>query len=416
MSTVQYETCPGTSFRIRLHSIVDSNRVDEFGMSENSWWTLECSGMPKRAIRLYMGSRSMSELLRRYGFQDSSGCVNHKRARLTYTPYNECTTQSPPSWIPSHVVNCTGVPQFYPRSGVCWFAAMCATSFMNPDVKRILKSHVSDEDLKRSFDNCNFDRGIAEHLRKRLWYEYAVGDNVENPPEMDGRNGFAEFGVMCAQFGVPMRRYRERDGHLTRMDNRVVDQRHRTHHIRQPRNGEMHILALRFQDGDHTNRFPVQRRVRIGKQHYRLCGFYAGHQKCGHQKGVTSPTGSWRDWVIMDADLHKDGMSPIFVRFEGPQWLEKWWDAWRDLMHVTKFGAGTSEFCDFSPWNRHDESMNKFRGATSNGTLSLDVIYASTCDTEDTNDAMVSRGSCNKRAASPRQRAPKKTRSNKNNR
>lgn len=411
ISDVGFETCPGTTFRIRLHGILGSDRVDDVGMSENSWWTLECSGLPTRAIRLYRGARSMSELLRRYGFQDTTGCVNHKRARLTYSPVDECRVRTPPSWIPPNVVDSPGIPQFYPTSGVCWFAAMCGTSFMNPDVRGVIESHVTDQDLKHSFHNCNFDRNVAEHLRKRLWYEYAVGDNVDNPPEMDGRNGFAEFSTMCAQFDIPMRRYRERNGHLTRMDERVADQRNRTHRLRSPRDGETHILALRFQDGDHTNRFPVQRRVRIGNQHYRLCGIYAGQQKCGHQMGITSPTGSWRDWVIVDADLHKDGISPIFVRFEGSEWLDGWWEAWRELMHVTKFGAGTAEFCNLSPWNPHNSSLDQYRGTKQTGSNSLDLVYVS-IGGGDNNDRGIKkhfRGSRRRQGGSPRQHAQNKT-------
>lgn len=418
ISNVQFETCPGTTFQIRLHGIIGSDRVDDYGMSDNSWWTLECSGLPNRAIRLYKGARSMSELLRRYGFQDTTGCVNHKRARLTYSPVDECTVRTPPSWVPADVVNSPGIPQFYPTSGVCWFATMCGTSFLNPDMRRVIESHVSDEDFKRSFRNCNFDRNIAEHLRKRLWYEYAVGDNVDNPPEMDGRNGFAEFSSMCAQFDVPMCRYRERNGRLHLMDDRVVDRRSRTHRLRRPRNGEAHILALRFQDGDHTNRFPVQRRVRVGKQHYRLCGIYAGQQKCGHQMGITSPTGSWRDWVIVDADLHKDGISPIFVRFEGPEWLDGWWSGWRELMHITKFGNNASEFCNLSPWNPHNASLDQYRGIKRAGSNSLDMVYVSITPKVDggLDDMTKFRGSRRKRLGSPHQHTQNKTRSNRNKR
>ena len=417
ISDVRFETCPGTTFRIRLHGILGSTHVDDVGMSENSWWTLECSGLPKRAIRLYKGARSMSELLRRYGFQDTTGCVNHKRTRLAYSPVDECTVRTPPSWVPSNVVNSPGIPQFYPTSGVCWFAAMCGTSFMNPDVRGMIESHVTDEDFKHAFCNCNFDRNIAEHLRKRLWHEYAVGDNVDNPPEMDGRNGFAEFSAMCAQFGVPMRRYRERNGHLNPMDDRVVDQRNRTHRLRKPRDGESHILALRFQDGDHSKRFPVQRRVRIGNQHYRLCGLYAGQKKCGHQMGITSPTGSWRDWVIVDADLHKDGISPIFVRFDGSEWVDKWWDAWRELMHVTKYGAGASEFCNLSPWNPNNSSLDQYRGTRDPGTNSLDLVYSSLKGGGNGRGSRTHfRGSRRKPMGSPRQHTQNKTRSNRNKR
>lgn len=374
LSVISFETCPGTTFCIRLHSVESPQTIDRMGMSENSWWVLESNDMPFRAMRLYKGSHSMQELLRRYGFQDGSGCVNHKRARLTYERVPKLQ-HGPPSWIPQHVVKCTGIPQFYHRSGVCWFAAMCGTSFIYDDIRSIIESKVSDRELIQSIRECHNDRNKAEHLRKRLWYEYAVGDNVENPPEMDGRNGFAEFCTLCAKLGVPMRRYRERSGKLVRMDDRVTDQKNRTHKLRLPKKNESHILALRFQDGDHTKRFPIQRRLCIGSQQYKLYAFYAGQKKCGHQMGVVSPTGKWRDWMIVDADLHKDGISPIFVRFEGPQWVDRWWGAWRDVMHVTKYGGG--EFCNLSPWNPSNTSLDHYRGVSTSGTNSLDVMYVS---------------------------------------
>lgn len=405
ISLVRFDSCPGTTFRIYIHSVIGNHNVDEFGMSENSWWIIECDSLPIRAVRLYMGSRSMSEFLRRYGFTDPGGCLNHKHVRLKYTPDSYPIKATPPSWIPSCVVESMGIPQFYPRSGNCWFAAMCGTSFMSNDVRQILEAHVQNEELRTCFKGCNFDRNTAERLRKRLWYDFAVGDNVENPPELDGRNGFAEFSTMCAKIGAPMHRYKERKGELLEMDDRVIDQRNKTHRLRKPNKNEEHILALRFQDGDHVNKFPVQRRLRIGSQYYKLCGFYAGQKKCGHQLGIVSPTGNWRDWVILDADLHKDGISPIFVRFEGPEWITgKWWDAWEHLIHVTKFGHGTSELCNLSPWNPNNESLDKFRGANKRpGTNSLDILYASI--------------PMNKIHVSPTYRAvQKKTRSNKNKR
>ena len=133
--------------------------------------------------------------------------------------------------------------------------------------------------------------------------------------------------------------------------------------------------------------------------------------------GITSPTGSWRDWVIVDADLHKDGISPIFVRFEGSEWLKGWWDAWRELMHVTKFGSGTSEFCNLSPWNPRNDSLDKYKygAAKQTGTNSLDLVYVSVADVGDGNNSSKGfRGSRRKRLGSPRQYTQNKTRSKRN--
>ena len=61
-------------------------------------------------------------------------------------------------------------------------------------------------------------------------------------------------------------------------------------------------------------------------------GLYQGQRKCGHQIGASSHTGSWRDWTLGDADLHKDGIND-HIRFVGDEWNgDRWWEAWRELV------------------------------------------------------------------------------------
>ena len=141
-----------------------------------------------------------------------------------------------------------------------------------------------------------------------------------------------------------------------------------------------HILAFRFQDGDHTKRFPARRRITFQNRRYRLVSMYMGQKDCGHQIGVASPTGHWRDWVIDDADLHKDGIGPIFIRFDGEFWMEHRWEAWNKLVHVTKHGLNRSKFCIITPHNeRNDKLNNPEKHVTKNkGTCSVDMIYVPT--------------------------------------
>ena len=68
-------------------------------------------------------------------------------------------------------------------------------------------------------------REAAEPLRKRLWYDYAIGDNVEDPPEMDGRNGFSEFSVACAKLQIPLLRYELRGDRMEPMPSVLTDRR-----------------------------------------------------------------------------------------------------------------------------------------------------------------------------------------------
>lgn len=387
---VQFRTCPGSDLTLRVvrdeRGSADSSSVvvDAHGVCPDGWWVVSCHDLPDRAMRLYRGSHSLRELLRRYGFQDASGCLNHRQAIARYTDERA----SLPSYdlrsrVPRHLHDAVGVPQFYARSGVCWYATLCLTSFANPDMAKLLFDHMP-ADLRALGSRCLHSREDAEAFRKKLWYEYAIGDNVDLPPERDGRNGFSEFTVLCAKMRVPMVRLREEGGLLHPMPPTVHDRNNKSHAVKKPKSlDEPHLLVLRFQDGDHQGKFPLRRKLlAMGGREYVLMGVYMGQRKCGHQIGMACPTGHWRDWVLGDADLHKDGIGPIFVHFEGPKWCDKWWDAWKQLVHVTKYGMGMGELCQISPHNFHPREIDKYRRAASSapspptrGENSLDVVY-----------------------------------------
>lgn len=366
LTRVTFETCPGSTLSIDLiKPMVES--TDVCGVSEDAWWGVRSSDQPDREFRMFRGSHSMTQLLRRYGFQDANGCVNHKKATLHFSP---SFVASEPTCVPENLLDAISVPQFYPRSGVCWFATMCWNCMANETLNRIISSHLPDDDMFKLFQRCIFDRNSAEAFRKRLWYDYTVGDDVTAPPEEDGQNGCLQFCIWCAQIGVPMYRLREKNGSLKRLDGRVTDPRGGVHTVRAPtaEESKSHILMLRFQDGDHK-RFPIMRRVTYRGRRYRLTGLYMGQRKCGHQIGLTSPSGRWRDWSIADADLHKDGIGPMFIQFKGDRWRKDWWMAWKDLVHVTKFGQGHSQFCTISPHNPNNDDLG------SQGSNSIDALY-----------------------------------------
>lgn len=371
---IRFRSCPGTDLVLFVVKDVDGTQ-DAKGVPKDAWWVVRCSDLPDRTMRLFQGSRSLASLLRRYGFLDASGCVNHRDAVAEFE-----SGSLPPHTlaVPPHLQAARGVPQFYPNSGVCWFAALCWSSFANADVRRLVEERLPPE-VRALCRRCLFNRDDAEALRKSLWYRYAVGDNVDDPPEMDGRNGFSEFSVLCAKLGVPLLRYHERDGAMLPMSRSLTDRHGARVMAVLPKDpaGERHLLVLRYQDGDHS-RFPMQRRIVHDGVRYRLVGLYMGQRVCGHQIGASSPSGDWRDWSLGDADLHKDGIGPIYVYFSGKRWLgAKWWHAWREIVHVTKFGPGNRNFCDLSPHNRPDNSLDKYRAAQRTGSNSVDMVYLS---------------------------------------
>ena len=193
---------------------------------------------------------------------------------------------------------------------------------------------------------------------------------------MDGRNGFSEFSVACAKLNIPLLRYELVKNKMEPMPAAMTDRRRRRVTSKTVKTDAPHLLALRYEDGDHE-RHPILRRIVVGGRRYKLVGLYKGHRKCGHQIGACSHTGDWREWSLGDADLHKDGIGPIFVKFVGKRWVgDEWWRAWHELVHVTKFGANYREMCNLNWQNARDDALDGFRGPHKVGRLSIDVVYA----------------------------------------
>ena len=371
LSQVRFTTCPGSDLVFVLIK-ANNKEFDEFGLCRDSWWSIRCSNLPNRDLRLFRGIHSMKNLLQRYGFLDSGGCVNHKKVQGIYEPVTTPLLNQEPD-VPLHILNATGVPQFYPLSGVCWFAALCTVSFTDPVVRRFIQTFMPEK-LKECCDECLFKKECAERLRNILWTDYAIGDNINDRPENDGCNGFSEFTLLCAKLSIPLVRYREQGGRFQKMSCHLRDKENTQVTIHDPPLTKPHFLVLRFQDGDHS-RFPVLRRITIKGVRYRWVGCFAGQRKCGHQIGIASADGSWRRIVIGDADFHKDGLGLVNFNFRGSKWInsDAWWAGIDPMVHVTKFGRDGSEFCNLSLHNPSNNSLDKFRGGR--GTNSLDMLY-----------------------------------------
>ena len=78
--------------------------------------------------------------------------------------------------------------------------------------------------------------------------------------------------------------------------------------------------------------------------------------------------------MIVDADLHKSGISPVFIHMNSRDMDETtWWNTWKELVHVTKYGL--NKLCNISPWNLPVGSLDSYRGSRNVGMLAIDAIY-----------------------------------------
>ena len=372
---ITFSTCPGKNLEVRLVKDVNGNIDSQYGVPRDSWWSIVTPDLPTRVIRLFWGAHSLKELIKRYGFLDASGCIHHRDATAWFV---DRQTQWEPfdleKCVPSHLLNTTGVPQFMPNSGVCWFASICSVFFGPYHLRNWVTSFMPPK-MKLLCERCLFDREAALALRHMWWYDYHVGDDVDLPPEMDGRNGFSEWSVLCAKLNIPLLRYSLENEQLRLMNNHLRDRKGKSVTLPQPQRNKKHLLALRYIDGNHHKRHPILRRIILNNIRYKFVGCISGNRKCGHQIGWCT-TNSWRHVMVGDADLHKDGIGPLFIHFSGEKWAKEWWNGCREMVHVAKFGPNRKEFCNLSPHNEADNLLDMYRGATS-GSNSLDVVFES---------------------------------------
>ena len=376
MTRIGFTTCPGSDLSVRVAKVVD-DLTDPHGVPADAWWTVSCQGLPDRTFRLMRGGHSLNQLVQRYGFFDAQGCLHHKEVVAHYEPNFPPPAPTLPKCVTDHLYNACGVPQYHRFSGICWFASLCWVSFSNLEVRRLIQHHLCQSghaDIASLCDTCLSRPEDAEKLRHALWHKFSLGDDVQGNPQDDGCNGCSEFSLLCARAGVPLLRYSEQDGSLHRMIAPVRDKKGGKWKVRCPSEcpSSPHLLLLRFCESDHENRWSLPRFL-TSKQgvKYKLIGMYLGQSKCGHQIGACSHTGHWKDWSFGDADLHKDGIGPIFLSLDGEEECnEKWWEAWKWLVHLTKFGQERRELCNFSPHNPSE-------GGRGPGQLSVDMVFLS---------------------------------------
>ena len=303
------------------------------------------------------------------------GCLHHKKAVGKYVPAN---APLPPTdlrslGVPLEMEDVTGVPQFSPNSGVCWFATVCWNTFLNKQVCKLVYERLPST-IHDNCKRCLRSMEAAKAVREFLWYTYRIGDDVTQDPSLDGRNGFREFMTLCARIKVPIILYSMSGSHMSRMKPFTTDRRGHTLRFSHVDTTALHLLALRYTD-EYTPS-TISRRLEVEGRRYRLVGMYMGSSACGHQIGACSMNGNWRQWAITDADLHKDGVGPIYVSFQGPQWVDGWKDAWKDLVHVTKYGH--EKACSLSPRNVDNAKLKKFVSNTIPGkATAVDLLYVS---------------------------------------
>lgn len=360
---VTFPTCPNSDLTLACVKHM-AGGMDDRGVYEDSWWRIRSRGVPDRYFRLQRGARSLWTLLSRYAFLDADLCVHQREFLVTYGP----VAVDPPRFHHS-LLDCPGVPQFTPTSGVCWFASLCWVSFGNARVSELIRSHMP-RDMAADAARCLKDCERARALRNRLWDAHAIGDDVRLGGEHDGQNGAYEFRLMCAALGVPL---------ITIGGNGRPETSPLTNHAGQsltpapiPQDGACLLLITTI---GRDPKDPIHRLVTHGGRRYRLGGWFGGSTFCGHQIGACFPGTDLNYLSIADADTAADiGAMHCEFKKEHP-----WYESLLCLFSLTLFGPGRADICPLTPHNvgnrRFDPSHSKRGSKESRGSLAVDLLY-----------------------------------------
>jgi len=373
--SAEFETCKENKLFLRIAYILHPEINN--GFIEKAWWVIVTPNLPDRFVKLSKGKKSLERLLQNYGFSDKTGCVHYKKGKV-YTV--NCIKDMTPYDVdvPNTVKNINGIPQRLENSGICWYAATCFAFFFCKQLRELITGKMKDQTLVSYCNECLKDHNISELLRKKLWYEYAFGDDVNQKPELDGQNGLTQFSILASKLDIPMKRFFVTDGAIVKLSEPVKDQQGTLCPIRDNLKckNEPHILVIRFYRGDHHTKYKPMRRFVHNGIKYKLASMLLGSMHCGHQIGASSFDLLWRRWAISDSDASMFGIGPVHFCAKNSKCKQKeeWWSYWRHMIPLTVFGS-QKQFCDLSPHNRPTGELQHKPSSSDVGDLNLDLIY-----------------------------------------
>lgn len=348
---------------------------------DGDWWAICADELPTRYLRI-TGEKALKRFIQKYGYMDKNDCVNYKDIKLGIDTANRVKQHKVISGIQNFYVN--GIPQRSANSGNCWFSAMCFAMFFCKEMRDVVKYYSKDSKLNQLIDVCLQRQAMGEELRQYLYFNYAIGDNPKQNPELDGQNGLTEFVVLCAKLGIPIVRLFAPN--LSNFDQDATDKKRKSFKVTTPDHNTKgpSLLCVRC--------FRTKWRPRLRMKHngitYKLMSVMIGSEHCGHQIGASTCDGKICRWAVADSDACREGIGPIIWKCKRRQkehiqeFVQRWWELWGKMIPVTLFNSNS--FCDFSPLNRSTCTLeNKAKGNKPNcndanaGVVNSDFIYIS---------------------------------------
>ena len=303
-------------------------------------WVVEGTGGPDRYVRLFAPS-ALDVIVRQYAY---AGEECHKKGGVVYGCRKEGEgggeeevgdSEPLPFLLPF-----LGVGQERPgQSGLCWWSSLCFCLCCTEQMRSVFASRLPPH-VSPLVSSCLDKDESARKLRRFLFSTYAIGDDPDQDPSLDGKNAGWELCVLAAQLGLPLIRFEAPS--MTQLEDEVEDQRGKSHSLRRPFWTESSLLVVQCL----RSAWEPKRRIKVGGRRYKLAAVLLGSETCGHQISMSTIDMDARRWAISDADARSRGIGPIHWEVRRGTMKDVWLKAMHDSVPLSVGGAKT---CSFSP-------------------------------------------------------------------
>lgn len=375
-----------------------SVKAMNYGDEDN--WYLLTDGKTERWVRLY-GQKSLKNFVTKFVYLNSNStrnkiCVHSDEHGIAeYRGIRHTVKFSPLlSQIPKEQRDLTGVRQRSSSSGTCWYAADCWVLQFSPQMRDLVHSK-SDKTFHEHSRGILADQTRAENFRRYLYRTYALGDRPDQPPHMDGQNGWRQLEILFAKLDIPLIRFlappvkgsvHRAEGNIIRpsclegageITDPVIDQNGKPFAIRNvPYENETSLLVVRC----FRTRWKPFPQILYDNRLYKFVGATIGSEYCGHQIGISVVDVDSPVTAVSDADALYKGIGPLYWMTRrrnndsDEKYLKRWRRNWKKALPATRFGR--SQVCDFNPTNRPSEALENATSSKGKvGRVNVDYIY-----------------------------------------
>lgn len=369
-----------------------TNELDTRNVCKDAIWEIQSFNLPNRYVRMFKGSESIIRFLSKYTVLDGDSCsfnintqqkaiqnfqsnANKTNINIDLGRMKNIKTRNPHFIYTSKdskfnieyqsnlefcqgIIDKIGIPQTSAESGICWWGSLWFACTFPMSNLQIIQNHISNN---KKNETCNYlthclsdvlkNPAIAEDLRRYLYKHHKIGDDPFQNPELDGRNGYSQFSMLCSVIDFPL--ITVVAPWMKLIDITLTNDDMKFSAPRKPMKGEKSLLGVRnYRSKWKPPEFLELAGEEFEGRRWRLQSAFIGSEWCGHQVSLARACDS-NHWFLYDSDGVRLGIAPINWKADNH---EEWWNT---LQFIIPFSNDTSQskFCDVNPQNLHPLHM-----------------------------------------------------------